>query len=301
VTHGRTVRRVLAAAGLQEAATFTFIEEAAAAPFAEERSALVPIANPLSEKFAVLRPSLLPGLLDALIYNRRRETADVRLFETGSIFGRSGERASAAWVMTGSRAAHWSGTEEPVDFFDVRGVAEMLAAALGTDVQCEPVELPWFLRGRAASLVAASGTRIGSIGQIRPEIAAARGLGDTAAVVAGEIGMAALIEAGRAGPRRIAPLPRFPSIVRDLSIVVDERLPAAAVRGTIRTSAPASLVAVREFDRYQGPGVPSGRVSLSMRLTFRAPDRTLTDPEVQAAVDAIVSALGREHEAVLRG
>jgi phenylalanyl-tRNA synthetase beta chain len=95
-------------------------------------------------------------------------------------------------------------------------------------------------------------------------------------------------------------LARFPSIVRDLSILVDERLPAAEVRGTIRTHAPGTLVSVREFDRYTGKGVPEGRVSLSLRLTFRAPERTLTDHEVQQAIDVIVSALGAAHGAELR-
>ena len=100
--------------------------------------------------------------------------------------------------------------------------------------------------------------------------------------------------------RHVRPLPRHPSIVRDLSIVMDERLPAAKVRGTIRRNAPATLVDVREFDRYQGAGVPQGSVSLSLRLTFRHAERTLTDSEVQQAVEAIVSALTAEHGVRLR-
>ncbi len=83
----------------------------------------------------------------------------------------------------------------------------------------------------------------------------------------------------------------FPSIARDISIIVDDILPAAKVRGTIRSAAPDTLVSVREFDRYQGKGVPERRVSLSLRLTFRSPERTLTDAEVQKAMDAIIAAL----------
>jgi phenylalanyl-tRNA synthetase beta chain len=89
-------------------------------------------------------------------------------------------------------------------------------------------------------------------------------------------------------------------VVRDISIVVDDTLPAAIVRGTIHAAAPATLVHVREFDRYQGTGVPEGRVSLSYRLTFQARDRTLTDTEVQRAMTDIVQALAREHRAVQR-
>ncbi|HMF59717.1 MAG TPA: hypothetical protein VK595_05065, partial [Vicinamibacterales bacterium] len=99
---------------------------------------------------------------------------------------------------------------------------------------------------------------------------------------------------------RAEPLPRFPSIVRDVSVLVDEALPAAAVRGTIRSSAPATLVSVAEFDRYQGKGVPAGRVSLSLRLTFRDPDRTLTDEDAQHATDRIVQALRAQHGAEQR-
>src|ERR671925_596572 len=94
-----------------------------------------------------------------------------------------------------------------------------------------------------------------------------------------------------------APPPRHPSIVRDISIVVDDTLPAAIVRGTIQAAAPPTLARVREFDRYQGEGVPQGRVSLSYRLTFQAADRTLTDAEVQRAMTDIVQALVRAHRA----
>jgi phenylalanyl-tRNA synthetase beta chain len=99
----------------------------------------------------------------------------------------------------------------------------------------------------------------------------------------------------------IHPIARHPSIVRDLSILISNRLPAADVRGTIRANAPSTLVSLREFDRYDGKGVPAGQVSLSLRLTFRHPDRTLTDEDVQQAVDSIIGALAREHQAVLRG
>jgi phenylalanyl-tRNA synthetase beta chain len=98
----------------------------------------------------------------------------------------------------------------------------------------------------------------------------------------------------------VSSLPRYPSIVRDISMLVDDTLPAAAVRGTIRSAAPSTLASIAEFDRYQGKGVPEGRVSLSLRLTFRAPDRTLTDDEADAATDTIVQALRSTHDAERR-
>jgi phenylalanyl-tRNA synthetase beta chain len=97
-------------------------------------------------------------------------------------------------------------------------------------------------------------------------------------------------------------LPRHPFVVRDLSIVVSDNLPAEIIRGTIQAAgrdAPAPLIAVGFFDRYQGPGVPEGAVSISVRLTFQA-DRTLTDVEVQQSVERILTALVHEHGAVQR-
>jgi phenylalanyl-tRNA synthetase beta chain len=299
----RAVRRLLGGAGLHEAVTFTFIERAAAEAFAN-RASIVEIANPLSEKFAVLRPSLLPGLLDALVYNRRRGVPDVRLFETGSAFSPAGETRRAAWIMTGRRVDHWTDTGGRVDFFDAQGVAEVLGEAAGTPITAEPADdRPWLVSGQAARLVVGSPAGpvvLGVVGRIRPDLAASRGLGQPDAVVGGEVDLAPLSRIGRAAPRPVEPLPRHPAIVRDVSIFVDERLPAAAVRGTIRANAPPTLVALREFDRYQGRGVPPGRVSLSVRLTFRDRDRTLTDVEVQHAVDAIVRALVGAHGAELR-
>ena len=122
-----------------------------------------------------------------------------------------------------------------------------------------------------------------------------------APVFAGEIDLDALATVAGTAAAVIATLPRYPAAVRDLSILISDRLPAASVRGTIRSNAPATLVAIREFDRYQGKGMATGQVSLSLRLKFQHPSRTLTDGEVQQAIDSIVAALEREHHATLRG
>ena len=98
----------------------------------------------------------------------------------------------------------------------------------------------------------------------------------------------------------MTPLPRHPASTRDISVLVDESLPASQVRSTVQRAGGALLSRVREFDRYQGKGIPDGKVSLSLRLVFRSPDRTLTDAEVQGAMDAVVHALQQEHGAVQR-
>jgi phenylalanyl-tRNA synthetase beta chain len=295
LTRDRTVQRLLGGAGLQEAMTFTFIERVSAAPFAPDDQ-LVALKNPLSEKFAVLRPSLVPGLLESLIYNRHRQAVDIRLFELGATFSRTGgERRAVGWVLSGSRGAHWSGDAGPLTLSDAKGVAELLGEAFRVTLTARAIDdCPWLTPGQAAELTTDAGQVAGWVGRL----ASTRGIDDP--VYAGELRLDVLTTAS-SGPLPIDPLPRQPSIVRDISIVIDERLPAATVRGTIRSAAPATLVAVAEFDRYQGTGVPAGQVSLSLRLTFQDAARTLTDAEAHAAVDAIVAALRREHGAVLRG
>ena len=305
VLRDRRVRQTLVGAGLQEAVTFTFISADAAAPFAAEGRSPLAIANPLSEKFAVLRPSLLPGLLDSLAHSRRRETETVRLFEIGATFDRSGERSAAGWILTGSRVDHWSERESPLDFFDASGLAAVLGGLFGVSLHLRPLDgRPWLTRGRAAALVLGEGNAAdvaGWVGQIQTDLVQARGLTAAEQVFGGEIDLDALAAAAKDRSSAIQPLPRFPSIVRDVSIVIDETLPAAEVRGTISTNAPSTLVSIREFDRYRGQGVPAGQVSLSFRLTFRDAERTLTDSEVQQAVRRIVHALEERHGAKLRG
>jgi phenylalanyl-tRNA synthetase beta chain len=313
IARERLARQVLTAAGFSESMTFAFIERQAALPFVDGAEP-AEIANPLSEKFAVLRPSLLPGLLDSCVHNRRRERRDVQLFETGSRFiaqrrlqpdgTRAVESRAAGFAWCGAAsAAHWSTPLRTVDFFDAKGVVEAIAAAFGITADFLAAERGFLVPGRTADVVATSSAgsvAIGVVGEVSPAVAEARGFPPGEPIYVAELDLTALGAAADAGDLRAEPLPRYPSIVRDISILVAEALPAAAVRGTIRAAAPPTLVSIIEFDRYQGKGVPEGRVSLSLRLTFRAPDRTLTDEEAQAATDAIVAALRGEHHAERR-
>ena len=301
----RLLRRVLTASSCWEAITYGFIEQAAATMFVSDPVEIVPIANPLSEKHAVLRPSLLPGLIDSLVRNRRREHRDVRLFEIGNTFRRSnGESSNVAVVMTGAGLTdHWSTSERPVDLFDVKGVVERVCNSHGVMPAFEPTERVWLVSGRAA-IVSAQGTgdELGFLGQLTPSIATARGFPSTSdEVYVAELYVAVIDRMTIArNSTRTEPLPKYPSIVRDLAILIDATLPAGVVRGTIQTVASDALVSVREFDRYEGKGVPTGLVSLALRLTFRASDRTLTDVEVQKMIVTIVSALQQQHQAKLR-
>ena len=300
VLQNRHLRGILTAEGFHEAVTFGFIARAAAAPFVPEAE-IVAIANPLSENFAVLRPSALPGLIDAVAHNRHREQRDVRLFEIGARFSSSaGERRAVACAWTGTAASeHWAGGARDVDFFDIKGVVERVCKAAGahvdTTVACRE---PWIAPGRSAE-VRSRGVRVGVLGQLAADIAAAHGLPADPVYVA-EIDLHAIEGLGGVPPLRVEPLPRFPSVTRDISVLIDETLAAADVRETIRKAGPPTLVRIVEFDRYQGKGVPDRKVSLSLRLTFRSPERTLTDGEVQTAMEQVLSTLKTHHGAVQR-
>jgi phenylalanyl-tRNA synthetase beta chain len=300
IARTRQLRKVLSAAGFSEAVTFGFTAEAAAAPFAA-RGDLVPIANPLSETFGVLRPSALPALIDAVSHNRRRELRDVRLFEIGNQFLRTtGEHRAVACAWTGRVGGdHWAGGGREVDFFDMKAVVERIAEAARVEVRTEPHSVPWLVPGRSAAVVS-DGALLGVVGQLAPAIADAHALPPGEAVYVAQLDLDALESVAPRQDVPVEPLPRYPSVTRDISILVDDTVVAADVRRTIRDAAPATLVHVREFDRYQGKGVPDDKVSLSLRLTFRSSDRTLTDADVRAAMDRVLAALKEKHAAVQR-
>jgi phenylalanyl-tRNA synthetase beta chain len=311
VVRDRLLRRVLTAAGASEAVTFGFIEAKVAQLYAPSA---VAIANPLSGKFDTLRPLLLPGLVDAIGHNRRHGRRDARLFELGTRFGPSGETRAVAAAWTGGRTAeHWSGRPAEVDFFDVKGVTERLCAALGVAVRFEAAHEAFLVDGQSARVRSAgmpdgsggSGgpADLGVVGQLLPAIADARGLPPQDAVFVAELDLDAIDRVVVPTGDGVIALPRYPFVVRDLSIVVADTLPSEIIRGTILAAShqlPAPLVGVSFFDRYKGQGVAEGSVSLSVRLTFQADDRTLTDAEVQQAFDTILAALAREHRAVQR-
>jgi phenylalanyl-tRNA synthetase beta chain len=311
IPRDRLVRRVLTAAGLSEAVTFGFIEAKAAERFVASGNAadVMAVANPLSAKFDALRPSLLPGLVDSVGHNRRHGARDVRLFEIGTRFRASaGESRGVglAWTGAGS-AVHWSTPTRDVDFFDVKGVAEQLCAALDVPIRFEPTRDGFLVAGRAASIVvgggSAAGMALGVAGELAPAVAESRGLPRQDAVYVAELDLDALERARAGRDEAVAALARHPSVVRDLSIVIADSLPAEIIRGTIQSAGRgggAPLAAVGFFDRYQGKGVPEGKISLSIRLTFQAADRTLTDAEVQTSFDQILEALVRQHGAVQR-
>ena len=299
IARDRRARTALLGIGFSEAISFAFIASKAAEPFLDGQGP-VAIANPLSELFTTMRPSLLSGVIDAVSHNRRHGRPDVRLFEIGTRFSPDGETRGAGFAWTGlATPDHWSGARRAVDFYDVKGVVDQLAAEYQVTPSFSETKKSYLVEGRTAAIVV-NGKTIGVFGQLAPAIAAARDLPATDEIYAGEIDLDALSAAAPAETLRAAALPKYPSVVRDVSILVADTLSAETVRGTIRSAAPETLIQIREFDRYQGKGIPDGKVSVSFRLTFQSPDRTLTDDEVQAAMQRIMDALTDNLQAVQR-
>ena len=248
----------------------------------------------------MLRPSLLPGLIDACAHNRRRGRKDIRLFETGSRFtpATGKARGGGRLVRRGRRGRTGRPPRASVDFFDVKGVVEQRLRDLRRARRSSPrVGAPFLAPRRAAA--ERTSPRDGTTRADRDPRPAAAGDRRRARLPGRRRDLrrrdSTCRRCSRSPPATTSAPSRCRAIRRSSATSRSScptALPAATVRGTIRSSAPPTLVSIVEFDRYTGKGVPAEQVSLSLRLTFRAPDRTLTDDEVQTAMAAIVAALG---------
>lgn len=310
---GRVVSRALNAAGLHECITWAFVDPARLKSMGwADPGVLIALQNPLSLERSVLRPSLVPGLLEVLATNASRQMPDVQAFEVGTVFARhrpeDGDRPlhEEIWLalaLTGLRAPRgWHAGRERVDIYDAKGMAELALAAAGVSraaTACGPADrLPaYFEEGRGARLVL-GGIELGCFGEVALAVREAFDL--PAPVYAAELSLTALIglPAAAAG---FEPLPRFPAVQRDLAIVVASDVTAAQVEAAILALDLPLLARLSLFDVYTGGQVGEGRRSLAWSLTFQAPDRTLTDAEVNRLHERIVTEIGQRFRAEIRG
>ena len=293
------VRRQLAARDYLEALEFAFVDAGLLSRWSMGEGS-VALANPLSAELGVMRTSLLPGLVDALGRNAARQQARVRLFEVGKVFasrnaGAPRETLKVAGAACGPVAAEqWGLPGRDVDFHDIKGDLESLAALARAELEYRPSTAPWGHPGRSAD-VFRDGTRIGWIGQLHPRLQKALDL--DVDVVAFELDLEPLL--ARPLPRAAA-LSRYPSVRRDLAFVVPDAVAWAAVAASVKAAAGPSLRDLRLFDRYAGKGVESGFKSFAMGLILQDESRTLTDRDVDAVVASVTAALERDHGAAIR-
>ncbi len=260
------------------------------------------LANPLSEEQAMMRTSLLPGLLETLRRNTLQQSLDVRLFEISKVFNpRAGEDLphEEHWLtglMYGAReGVAWNNAKEKVDFFDLKGAVEtLLDGLLIPEVTFSPENLPGYLRYGARVM---SGDReLGVLGELQPDVGERLDL--EGEIFAFNLNFAALCQA--AVPPLFTPLPRYPAVYRDIALVVPESVPAARVAEALYSQGRPWLVEARLFDVYTGDPVPAGKRSLAFRLSYRDPERTLTDDLVNSHHQALVTALEKDLGAELR-
>ncbi|MGZ0086657.1 phenylalanine--tRNA ligase subunit beta [Caldibacillus thermoamylovorans] len=301
----RRVRRYLEGAGLFQAITYSLTSPDKAARFALETAEPIRLALPMSEERSVLRQSLIPHLLEAVSYNRARQVENVALYEIGSVYLSRGENVQPAenerlaGVITGLWHAHlWQGEKKAADFYVAKGVLDGLFDLLGLSdrISYRPAKRADFHPGRTAE-IALDGTVIGFVGQLHPAVQKEYDLKETYVF---ELALAELLNA-ESEAVRYEPIPRFPSVVRDIALVVDDNIEAGALKQAIEEAGKPLLKDVSLFDVYQGDRLPAGKKSLAFSLRYYDPERTLTDEEVTTVHERVLAAVEKQFGAVLRG
>ena len=292
------IRSSLVRAGLREVRLLSFASDADL-ELTGDRDA-VRVANPLQADEGYLRTRLLPGLLRALRRNMYRHVRTAGLFEVGTTFriadGAVRERASAAFAVAGVAGGTWADPERQLDFFDAKGIVEVLIRDLRVSAEFgDPAGHPLH-PGRSAVLTVA-GEVIGVVGELHPGVA--KDLDLPGRVIVGELDVPSLLAAAPT-TLVVRDVPRFPPVRRDLAFTLDEDVPAARVQARLEEAAGELLDSCLLFDVHTGPPLPPGKKSLAFSVDFRAPDRTLTDEEAGRAVARIVDRLAREVGAQLR-
>jgi len=296
----RYLRRHLSARGYREAITYSFVDPELQRVFDPEQLP-VALTNPMSSDMSVMRTSLLPGLLSAVLHNINRQQPRVRLFETGLRFlpGDSGlqQVPTLAMVCTGQRFAEsWTDPGEVVGFFDLKGDLESLLALTGRPEHYvfEAASRPVLHPGQSARLTR-KGQVAGFIGALHPAVGVELGL--NAPLFLCEIDLAMLL-AGEVP--EFKELSKFPEIRRDIAVVVDNSVSAARMMEDVRMAAVTYLTDLTLFDVYTGKGIDPNRKSLGLGLTFRDQSRTLGDEDVNLAVGQLIDLLKKNYNAELR-
>jgi phenylalanyl-tRNA synthetase beta chain len=306
----RTTRRALAARGLVEAVTWSFVSQAQAMAFGGGDPALA-LANPIAAELSDMRPSLLPGLIAAAQKNADRGFPDTALFEVGQIFHGT-DSAGQQIVATALRRAaakpqgagrHWSAPAAAVDAFDAKADAMALLSALGvpTDrLQVAATAPGWFHPGRSGTLQLGPQTVLGHFGELHPRVL--RALDIAGPLAACEIVLDALPEPKAKPTRAKPPLERtdLQPVSRDFAFVVDRAVKAADILRAVQATDRKLIAAADIFDIYEGVGIPAGRKSIAVAVTLQPRERTLTDAEIDAVGEKIVAQVGKATGATLR-
>jgi phenylalanyl-tRNA synthetase beta chain len=267
---------------------------------------MIRILNPLNEDQAVMRTSLLPGMLATMVYNTARQIKNLKIFEIGKVYIKSNQRELprepemlvALW--TGARTdTSWHGREIPCDFYDIKGTAEALMRALKlpkirfttmADEACE------YTRPGHTAQIMASDLPIGLVGEIHPQVSDRYDLMQTAFIF--ELDLEKI--AGSIPEARVSkPIPRFPAIYRDITIIVNRGIETQTVLEAVENFEEALIEHLHLFDVFEGDPIAAGKKSISFRISYRSPDQTLEDENVTDLHRSITKRLLKEFDATL--
>ncbi|MGQ0762231.1 MAG: phenylalanine--tRNA ligase subunit beta [Acidobacteriota bacterium] len=302
----RALRTALAARSYDEAINFSFVEQTNDFDLipAFATSEAVVLTNPIIEEASRMRQTLLPGLLKAVQHNINHGTRNVSLLELGRIFASiqkeelPEEREAMALVATGGlMLAGLAQPERDLDFYDIKGALESAVEAMNLPpLEFEESEIKHLRSGQSAA-ISVSGARVGSIGRLSE--AAAGQYKFRQPVFVAEVDLTALLNASEL-PVLYSQLPRFPSIVRDVSLLVNRKITRATLMHAIARQQPAHFVRSEFVGTYEGEGIPDDKRSITFRLEYRADDRTLRDDEVDEIHWPVVEALKQQFNAEVR-
>jgi len=285
--------------GYQEAITYSFVDEAmqnAVAPDDE----FIRIQNPISSELAIMRTTLWCGLLNAALYNINRQQTRVRLFETGLRFIRQqGETVQqkmlAGLALGGLNPEQWGEKSRNIDFFDVKADVEALLSLSALEMSFRTASHPALHPGQTAEIVDASGNVVGLIGMLHPSLE--KQLGFDGPVYLFEIAQDDILQ--RSVPR-FTVLSKFPSVRRDMALLVKQQVLAGEIVACIKTAREAAVRDIAIFDVYQGKGIEEGFKSVALSLVLQDFNQTLTDSEIDAIFRRLLQKLTAELNARLR-
>jgi phenylalanyl-tRNA synthetase beta chain len=285
--------------GFSEVINYSFMDprdfDKLGLPEDDFRRKTVTLQNPLSVEQSVMRTSLLPSLLSNLSWNLSRGVKDLKIFELSRVFLRTGtglpnEPLNIGGLACGIKSAElWEGKDKGMDFYDMKGAVEQLLDVLRVPnvVFTAAEDMPILHPGKAARLMV-GGRGAGYIGQVHPDVTGRYDLPPEVYVF--ELDLQSLIEVG---PEEVSykPLPRYPAVERDIAVIVPADVTSFAVLKTIESLKLGLVDDVRLFDYYEGKPIPAGMKSLAYSITYRSPERTLTDEEVNLVHKKVVEAL----------
>ncbi|MEE8348144.1 MAG: phenylalanine--tRNA ligase subunit beta [Acidobacteriota bacterium] len=304
--HDQIMLHTLESLGFMEAFNYVFTNPSREKPFWQELPAMAAISNPLTAEDTHLRTSLVPGLVEALRHNLNHGNKNVRLFEFGKVFipDESGEaqdlREISRLGLVASGAFYqpfWNTSGDQFHFLHLKGVVESLVSALGLNARFEVTSGVSCLHPGVSSRVAVAQEELGVLGKLHPDLQAAYKFLDPVWIA--ELFLAPLYETPLTEPRYLS-LGKFPSVERDLSFVVDKEVEYSKIVSAVKEMEIPELDGVQLLDLYKGPKLPTGKVSLTIRLTFANPERTLTQEEVKRFTEDIFSVLGEAFSAEAR-